>query len=121
MTEGLNWWDTSMAQGCGFGGCLGRDEAEPRSGAPGPGSRRGLSPATATSGAGSEVRWKDAGAWCSCSHLLLAGVSSSVLHIMGQVDFSLASVQAGLRAPEIQGPRSHMQPVLSHPCYLFSP
>lgn len=37
---------------------------------------------------------------------LFAGVASSVLQIMGQMGFSLASVQTGLSAPEIQGPPS---------------
>lgn len=68
---------------------------------------------------GSKVRWKKSGAWCSCGDLLLARISSSVLQITGQMDFSLALVQAGLSGPEIQGPPSQVQPILSYPCDLF--
>lgn len=50
MTEGLNLWDMSIAQGCGFGGCLGLEGAEQWSGPASLGSRRCLFPATATSG-----------------------------------------------------------------------
>lgn len=49
MREGLNSWGMFAAQRCGVGGCLGLEGAEPWSGPAGPGSRRCIFPATATS------------------------------------------------------------------------
>lgn len=56
---------------------------------------------------GSEVRWKDAGAWCSCR---LAACRGFLLcsSDRGADGLFLASVQAGLSAPEIQGSPSHV-------------